>query len=294
MKKLILLLSIFTTSFLFAQENAENIPSQTVTVKNNKPIPYARVFFEDKPYFKNTDKKGRLKLEKGEKVSKITAIGFEDLFPDNNQKEFVLKSKEDIEKTSLAPKNKLLFTIGKTDKSSVNYMVGDRELFSKAEYIPYKADYPEMSFIKSITFLSSSLNGKTRPIILKFYKNDNGKPGASYGSSYYVVNCKPGKTINKVDVSENGLVFPKEGLFLGFEWINISLNAVNSDKGVSIDGIALLADKEKSLNDMIEPNIALEKTDHENNDWSLTSKGWVKQKYNDDHYKISFEIIISD
>ncbi|WP_312766929.1 hypothetical protein [Epilithonimonas sp.] len=287
MKKLILL-SIFTTSFLFAQESAENIPSQTVTVKNNKPIPYARAFFEDKPYFKNTDKKGRLKLEKGEKISKITAIGFEDLFPDNNQKEFVLKSKEDIEKTSLAPKNKLLFTIGKADKNSVNYMVGDRELFSKAEYIPYKADYSEISFIKIITFLSSSLNGKTRPVILRFYKNDNGKPGAPYGNSGYVVNCKPGKTINKVDVSDNGLVFPKEGLFLGFEWINIPLNIVNADKK------ALSIDKNKSLNGMIEPNIALEKADDENNDWYLSSKGWLKQKYGDNHYKISFEMVISD
>ncbi len=293
MKKLILL-SIFTTSFLFAQESAESTTGYTVTVKNNKPIAYAKVFFEDKPYFKNTDKKGRLKLEKGEKVSKITAIGFEDLFPDSNQKEFVLKSMEGIEKTSSIPKNKLQVTIGKADKSSINYMAGDSKLFSRAEYIPYKADYPDISFIQSITFLSSSLNGKTRPIIFRFYKNDNGKPGALYGNSGYVVNCKPGKTINKVDVSENGLILPKEGLFLGFEWINIPLNIVNADKVISIDGKALSTEKKRSLNDMIEPNIALEKADDENNDWFLSSSGWVKPKYKDKHYKISFEMIISD
>jgi hypothetical protein len=294
MKKLILLFSIFTISFLFAQESAENTISKTVTVKNNKPIAYAKVFFEDKPYFKNTDKKGKLKLEKGEKVSKISAAGFEDLFPVSNQKEFILKSKEDIERTSPVSKNKLRITIGKADKSSVNYMMGDNQLFSKAEYIPYKADYPEISFIKSITFLSSSLNGKTRPIILRFYKNDNGKPGAPYGNPGYVVNCKPGKTINKVDVSENGLIFPKEGLFLGFEWVNISFNVVNTQKVVSIDGKTLSAEKRRSLNGMLEPDIALEKTDGENNDWSLFSNGWVKPKYENEHYKISFEIVISD
>jgi len=264
-----------------------------VSVKNHKPIAYAKVFFEGRPYFKNTDKKGRLKLEKGEEVSKITAIGFEDLLPGSNQKEFILKSKEDIEKIDFVPKNNLRFTIGKVDKSSIIYMMGGKQLFSKAEYIQYKADYPEISFIKSITFLSSSLNGKTRPIIFRFYKNDNGKPGELYGNSSYVVNCKPGKTINRVDVSENGLVFPKEDLFLGFEWINIPSNNVNTDKVISIDGKVLSGEK-ISLNDMIGPDIALEKTDGENNNWLLSSNGWEKSKYKNGHYKISFEIVISD
>jgi hypothetical protein len=289
MKKLSLLFSLCTSLVLFAQEDFN------VSIQSNmiKPIPYAKVFFEGKDYYKNTDKKGRLKLKKDEKISKISATGFEDFFTSENQKEYVLKSKEINIQIVAIPKNKQQITIGKTDKKSTRYVYTSSKYLRWAEYIPYEKSYPEVAFIKSVKFLTSSTRGKNKPIILKFYRNDNGKPGELYGSMEYIVECKPGNRIYEVDITDGRLILPKEGLYIGFDWVNIPSNIRRVDFTKYANGNKI-DEKLKTINEIVEPAILYETTDSEINYYHLTSKGWIRPNAIGKPNKISFEIILTD
>ncbi|MFC3159784.1 hypothetical protein ACFOEQ_15950 [Chryseobacterium arachidis] len=53
---------------------------------------------------------------------------------------------------------------------------------------------------------------------LFFYENIEGHTGAEKLKNI-VVTCKKGKNITEIDFSKNPVTFPKEGLFIGIEWI---------------------------------------------------------------------------
>ncbi len=271
---------------LFGQEDSDvSIHSNTTM-----PIPYAKVTFEGKAYYKNTDEKGRLELEKGEKILRIRATGFEDFFPEKNQKEYILTAKKPIESKDVIPKNKIKIIIGKLYKKTNLYGGATDAASTQVQYISYKNNYPETAFIKSISFLSFfSTKEKKQPIILRLYKNDNGQPGELYGTTDFIAVCKPGRSINKVDLSKSNIIFPKEGLFIGLEWINIPATVLKSDYMKNIDGSSTRL-KQSILN----LAIAYESTDEDNNFWILFDNGWKKSKPLSKLSKINFEIVISD
>lgn len=285
MNKIFLLFSLCVSFILFAQDDSD------VLIKSNTivPIPYAKVMFEGKHYYKNTDEDGKLKLEKGEKISKISATGYEDLFPENNQKKYILTAKKPIESTDALPQNKVKMTIGKLDKKTNLYGAATDAASTQAQYIPYKNNYPEIAFIKKISFLSSLSSKKKQPIILRIYKNDNGKPGELYVATDFIVECKSGKNINKVDLSKSNIIFPKEGFFLGLEWINIPSNVERHDYIKNMDGTI-----PKIKQNIFNLTIAYEPSNADSNFWILNNRGWYKSKPLSMLSKMNFEIEIAD
>lgn len=295
MKKLLLLCFVLLHYFMIAQNanlSEAKIDSVVYISGEKTKIPYARVFFENKNYYKNTDKKGRLKLEKDEKITKITAIGYEDFISaDSNHKEYVLKAKSVPEKTTLTSKNKVHIALGKLDRNQKNYTNGYIGGYHENVYFPFNESYPVNAFLKSITFLSSVPEGNgSKPIFIKLYKKENGKRGKIMDSAEFLVNCKPGKSYNKIDLSKSKLLFPKEGFFIGFEWINIPTNFGSLKNIASKDG--------KKINrkvSFLEPGIGYRKVERENQKSFNSDVNQEKVEIvNEELYKIDLEVIISD
>ena len=294
MKKLLFICFIVLNYFVFAQNPsfADTKIDSIVYVSSDKTkIPYAQVFFEGKNYYKNTDKKGRLKLKKDEKITKITAIGYEDFISDSStHNEYALKAKTRPEKTSLTPKNKVQIAVGKLDRNHKSYTNGYIGGYHENVYLSYKDSYPANAFIKSIAFLSSIPEGNgSKPIFLKLYKNENGKRGKIIDSAEFLVSCKPGKSYNKIDLSKSKVLFPKEGLFIGFEWINIPANFGMFQTKISKD--------DKKINrkvSFLEPGIGHEIVEIDTQKSLNSDISKDKKIINDEYYKIALEVIISD
>lgn len=286
MKKLFFFFLLFNSHLLFSQEDSDVLVQSNTTV----PIPYAKVIFEGKHYYKNTDKNGKLKLENGEQISKVSATGYEDFFPKNNLKEYILIAKKPEDGKEYFPKNKKTTTIGRLDKKTSFYGGATDAASTQAQYLPYKKDYPEVAFVKKISFLSFfSSKVKKQPIILRIYKNNNGEPGELYGKMDIIVECKPGRSINKVDLSKSNIVLPKEGLFIGLEWINIPSNVWKYDYIKNLDGSI-----PKSKQYIFNLAIAYEPKREERGLWIQTSSGWKSPEIFSQISKINFEIVISD
>jgi len=82
----------------------------------------------------------------------------------------------------------------------------------------------EHPFIQKITFLSNSQLA-TAKIKLRIYDvAPDGGPGSDYDDEVIIVSVKKGKRKNTIDVSNKNIIVPKQGLFIGFEWIIIEEN----------------------------------------------------------------------
>ena len=63
---------LFFSNFLFSQH------LKIVDAESKKPIPYAKMYFNGKEYYRNTDEYGEIDLEENEVPNKIQSFGYED------------------------------------------------------------------------------------------------------------------------------------------------------------------------------------------------------------------------
>ncbi len=221
-----LVFNIFLSSF--------SLHSQEVKISDNKQsIEYAKIFFKDKKYYRNTDVTGKIQLAKDEQIAKITAVGYEDFYPDGNASSYIL-----IPKTKTfnnpTPLNKKKYNIGSTTINESNKLPlvsnGNGNTFAHL----ISNNYTEPTFIKKIKFITENRYKKRNVVFFKFFRNIDGVPQEEvFGMPIY---CKTGTIIHTIDISKENIILPKEGLFVGFEWINISDNEFDvKDKNNSAD-----------------------------------------------------------
>ncbi|MFL9835625.1 thioredoxin domain-containing protein [Chryseobacterium terrae] len=214
------MIKIFTTTFLilsitlFSQNRIKILDSE-----NQKPIAYAKLILKNKDYYKNTEENGETMLEKDEEISEIQSFGFENLHVEKFQQIYLLKPKfSEIETVEISkPKFQKKFTVGSIKKSNMGFAA-----LSKSWVVVdlFKNNIPEEKvYIKKIkipTQVDKTLKEATFNLV--FYENINGKPSSEKRKNI-IVTCKSGKNITEVDLTKSPISFPKEGLFIGFEWI---------------------------------------------------------------------------
>lgn len=92
------------------------------------------------------------------------------------------------------------------------------------KFFPYQAEYKKTPYLKRVTVYTDS-RIEEATVKLHFYKVDaNGYPGDELLQKELIVKVKNGTKINKIDMSDFGLVMPKNGLFVGFEKLMIEKN----------------------------------------------------------------------
>lgn len=221
MKKFLIIIYIFFVCFIASQQKIKVIDAE-----NNQPIPYAKIIFIGKDYSKNTEENGGFTLSESEEIDKIVCFGYEDFLVKTNQNVYSLKPKyKEIDNVEISkPINANSFTLGEIIKNSNHSFIASKNTWGVVDL--FKNDEnTSKTFIKKIKFLSKVVDIKNpAKINLVFYKNENGKPSNEIWKSF-IISCEKGKKINEVSFEKNPILFPKEGVFIGFEWI---MNEENS------------------------------------------------------------------
>ncbi len=217
-----LLFLLLPTLFVFSQRKIS-----IVDAENKQAIPYAKILF-DKGNYRNTEPDGSITISPEEKITEIQAFGYENLKVDGFKNVFLLvpKTKEIEEIVLIRPKNTKQITVGKIKREfpTYSYCASDHQ-WTVLNFFEYKNTYFENTFIKIIRFSSKVENIKNNAKInLVFYHNENGKPSTEVWKSI-IIECEPGKKVTEIDLRKQNITFPKEGLFIGFEWI---INTENS------------------------------------------------------------------
>ena len=265
MKKIFVLVFASISTFYFSQ--------QKITVsdaENQKPIPYAKLILKGKDYYRNTEENGEITLEKDEEVSEIQSFGYENLLVQENKAKYFLKPKviEIDEVTLVKPKFAHSFKIGSL-KTYGSFGGGFKKLSSFwGKIITSKISVDKLLFIKNIRFKTTS-DKENVVIKIVIFENSNGLPGEVLRSEEIV--CKIGK--NKTQEFEPKLlVFPKEGVIVGFEWV---LNETNKYESTMI--VDDLGTKEKI--ELYLPHLSGSKEEDGNLIWgSLKDGSWKFRK----------------
>lgn len=133
-------------------------------------------------------------------------------------------------------------------------------------------------FIKSLVFYSK-VKSKTKPYIVKavFYKNNDGKPGEKLPYEIVKELTKQHKKRIDIDVSKHGIILPREGLFIGIEWVGCKEYFKNPDNFVSAEDRTPKRKQIFSQDDSTSNESVFWK--HQLRDGSVH---WVKEKYDEE------------
>ena len=228
-----------------------------------------------------------------EKIIEIQSFGYEILKISEYKTSYFLTPKfKNIDEVIIEkPLQNKFLKIGniKKEMNSLSF-VSSNTTWTIANFVENKEDYNSFKYIKSVKFRSKveKIN-KNATINLLIFKNENGKPSDEIWKSF-IVQCKPGKNITIKDF-DAPILFPKEGIFIGFEWI---INDENSFEEKIIYN-NLNGKKQNTLYKYNNPFIYSQKS--ENNQIFIKSKN-VWKNFNEiskkENRALSIEVVLSN
>lgn len=221
-EKRLLLALVFISCSLSAQING--IVKDSLS---GKPIPYVTIWVEHENIGSTSEENGTFFIN-------TTANGKRLIFSTLGYEKKIIKASETLEvnlKLTAYSLNEVVISksigtksieIGKTNNEI--YQAFDNGPKIDTKYFPYKTSYNKTKYIKQVSIYTDS---RIEEAIIKihFYEvAPNGSPGEELLDKDFVVSVKKGTRINRFDLTELNLKFPKNGLFVGFEKLMIESN----------------------------------------------------------------------
>ena len=192
-----------------------------------KRIPYVNIWVENENIGSTSEENGTFFINTTEKGKRLifSTLGFEKKIINAseasavNLKPIAYSLEEVVISKSVGTKS---VEIGKT-KTEI-YQAFDNGPKIDTKFFPYFPSYKKTKYIKQVSIYTDS---RIEDAIIKihFYEADaNGFPGEELLDKDFVVTVKKGTRINRFDLTEFNLKFPKNGLFVGFEKLMIEKN----------------------------------------------------------------------
>jgi hypothetical protein len=192
-----------------------------------KPIQYVNIWVENENIGSTSEENGTFSINtiaKGKRLI-FSTLGYE---------KKIIKASETLEvnlKLTAYSLNEVVISksigtksieIGKTNNEI--YQAFDNGPKMDTKYFPYKTSYNKTKYLKQVTIYTDS-RIENAIIKIHFYEvAPNGSPGEELLDKDFVVTVKKGTRINRFDLTEFNLKFPKTGLFIGFEKLMIENN----------------------------------------------------------------------
>lgn len=192
-----------------------------------KPIPFVNIWVQNENIGSTSEENGTFfinSIATGKKLI-FSTLGFEKKIikaseaSEVNLKPMAYSLDEVVISKSIGTKS---IEIGKT-KNEI-YQAFDNGPKIDTKFFPYFPSYKKTKYIKQVSIYFDS---RIEDAIIKihFYDVDsNGFPGEELLDKDFVVTVKKGTRINRFDVMDFNLKFPKNGVFVGFEKLMIENN----------------------------------------------------------------------
>ena len=220
-KRLFLALALVTFS-LSAQ--IKGIVKDSLT---GKPIPYVNIWVQNENIGSTSEETGIFFINTTENGQKLifSTLGYEKkIINASEASEVNLKLaayllNEVVISKSIGTKS---VEIGKNKNEM--YQAFDNGPKIDTKFFPYLPAYKKTKYLKQVSIYTDS-RIENAIIKIHFYNVDsNGFPAEELMEKDFVVTVKKGTRINRFDLTELNLKFPKNGLFVGFEKLMIEKN----------------------------------------------------------------------
>ena len=191
-----------------------------------KPIPFVNIWVQNENIGSTSEENGSFTLDtKQGKILIFSALGFEKKIikaydaSEVNLKPMAYSLDEVVISKSIGTKS---VEIGKT-KTEI-YQAFDNGPKIDTKFFSYFPSYIKTKYINQVSIYADS---RIEDAIIKihFYEADaNGFPGEELLEKDFIVTVKKGTRINRFDLMDFNMKFPKNGLFVGFEKLMIEKN----------------------------------------------------------------------
>jgi hypothetical protein len=215
-----------TITFLLVFTNLLSAQIKGVVVdENNKPIPFVNIWIENENIGTTSEEDGSFKIDlKDENKNLVfSAIGYKKEVSKFKEKivleKQIYKLEDVVIQTSKQTKE---IEIGDSKKIHHRQLSGDKP-WIYGKLFSYETKYSETSFLKSIIFYTDSRKEKAK-IKIRVYEVKDSIPTNDILYEDLIVTVKKGMRKNKIDVSKYKIMFPKNGLIVGLEWLIIDYN----------------------------------------------------------------------
>lgn len=224
MKKLYFLFLIFPSLF-FAQING------VVVDENNNPLFYANIWNKDQSAGATSNIEGKFLVEKATTKDElvISMAGFQTRIVNAVENDTIILNFDWEPEGGLLvyPEKTLRHQLGESHMQNFFFSPGNAPwIFAKY----FKNDVPNknIKYIdKVIVFTKSNVADATFKLRL-IKPNENGEPGSDLITEPIIVHVKRGNKKNTVDLLQYNVKIPKEGIFIGFEWILSDNNQIKA------------------------------------------------------------------
>jgi hypothetical protein len=191
-----------------------------------QPIPYVNIWVENENVATTSEEDGTFSIVVNKDKNLIfSALGYEKKTLKATQvaKVFLNPKAFDLEEVvisnSIGTKQNV---IGLTENTVAQAFDNGPRIDVK--YFPYTTAYKKTPYLKRVTVYTDSRIEDATVKIHLYKVDDKGFPGDELLQKPLIVMVKNGTKINKIDLSDFGLVMPKNGLFVGFEKLMIEKN----------------------------------------------------------------------
>jgi hypothetical protein len=211
-----------------------------VVDENNKPIPFVNIWVENENIGTTSEEDGTFSLNVNKEKSIVfSAIGYEKkiIKADNvncvsllakffELNEVVIEKRKGTKETCIGEFSGIDLNAGVAN-------VGQENVHVWAKLIRFNEKIKEHPFIKSIEFVTES---KINNVLLRIRIININKDEIPIGDAVYediLVSINKGQKNNIVDLTKYNIKIPKEGIFIGFEYLKLEQNKLVENEKIT-------------------------------------------------------------
>ncbi len=280
MKKLLTITILLISNLSFSQLKAVIINSET-----KEKIPYVNIWIENENIGTTSNENGEFIIDnsKGE-ILILSSLGYETERIDLSNipsKIFLvpkmLELDEVIISTKKEKKEKIIGTFDNEDIS--HYYASDNNPEIKARLFPFDSTYVETPYLKTIKLSIYSEVRNARFNIRLYSVGVNGEPEKPIHEKNIIGTVKKGTENVKLDLADLYISFPKNGLFVSYEWLIIKENELKLSFPIK--------DSKKRIDRVLyEPKVGLLRISENTKSWIYKNGKWKKtEKFKGDSPK---------
>jgi hypothetical protein len=219
----LLFLLLLTTFSLSAQVKGVVLDSIS-----GKPVAYAAVIYENSRICVNTDENGNFVLPKNDSLNfiRVLNLGYFDRKTLKKPNLIVKLSPKTYELNDVIVTDKRYneeLIIGEINKIKTGYGNGGTS-HMWAKLFKFEDSYYEYKHLKEIKFITKS-RVKNSKLKLRLFTIDSlNEIKNDLIKEDIIITCKKGKQLQTIDISKFNVLFPEEGLMVGFENLVIEEN----------------------------------------------------------------------
>lgn len=191
-----------------------------------KPISYVNIWVENENNSTTSEENGEFTIYcEPEKKLIFSVLGYEKKMIKASEANIVILSTTTLELSEVVILKRFQskeLEIGKVKNES--YQAFENGPRIDAKYFAYNPSYKKTKYIKQVAILTDSQIENTSFKIHFYAVNPDGSPGEALLQKDYIVTVRKGVKKSYFNILDFNLIFPKTGIFVGFEKLIIEKN----------------------------------------------------------------------